>query len=68
MSKLLTDFLLVCCAAEAFRLSIINGRKALIRDFPYQLVFMSSGELVCGAVIISKKFALTAGKDRIEFL
>lgn len=49
--------------STAQRLSIINGQRASIKNFPYQLVYFSDGEFVGGASIISSQFALTAGMD-----
>ncbi|KAJ1522107.1 hypothetical protein ONE63_002418 [Megalurothrips usitatus] len=40
---------------------IVGGEVADIHDFPYQLSFREYGSHFCGASIISKSFALTAG-------
>ncbi|XP_026294570.2 trypsin 5G1-like [Frankliniella occidentalis] len=40
---------------------IVGGDTADIHDYPYQLSFRSYGSHFCGASIISKGFALTAG-------
>lgn len=44
------------------RLSIINGQKVDIKSVPYQCVLQYQGRFFCGASILSKCFALTAGK------
>lgn len=46
---------------ESRRLSIINGQKSDIAEFPYQLSMSYDGFFTCGASIISTNFALTAG-------
>ncbi|XP_019869928.1 trypsin-2 isoform X2 [Aethina tumida] len=39
---------------------IIGGYNADIKDHPYQLQLLSDGQLICGAVLISNTYALSA--------
>jgi trypsin len=43
------------------KVTIIGGKTANITDFPYQLALIYKGVCYCGASIISKSWALTAG-------
>ena len=41
---------------------IVNGEEADIADFPHALALFDSGRFFCGASVISRHWALTAGK------
>lgn len=63
--KLSIIFLIFLPILESFRLLIIAGKNVNIVNFPYQLSLFSNGSFTCGAFLISKSFALTAGKSKI---
>jgi len=41
---------------------IVNGEEADIADFPHALALFDSGRFFCGASVISRYWALSAGE------
>jgi len=51
---------------ESRKLGIVGGKSATINGFPYQLAYLSNGKLKCGASLIGKLCALTAGELQLK--
>ncbi|OXU22035.1 hypothetical protein TSAR_000681 [Trichomalopsis sarcophagae] len=58
---LLVAFCVGTCLGFAPDNRIVGGKKVKIEEHPYQLTFQQSGRHLCGASIISRKWAVTAG-------
>ncbi|XP_073833447.1 trypsin alpha-like [Musca autumnalis] len=64
------NILLICFIATNLSVDLVNGQESRIvggntaveRQFPYVVSIRRNGEHVCGGVIISKNFILTAGR------
>jgi secreted trypsin-like serine protease len=52
----------VCCAETDDERRIVNGQDADIADFPHALSLLDLGRYICGASVISRYFALSAGE------
>ena len=59
-------FVLLALATAAFGevevdRRIVNGQDANIEDFPHALALMDLGRYICGASVVSRNFAVSAG-------
>ena len=60
--------LLLINTADSKRLfGIVGGTRTEIENLPYQLAYLSNGKYRCGASLISKDFALTAGHCLLKY-
>lgn len=59
--------LLINSSASNRRLGIVGGRSSTIEKTPYQAAYCTDGVLKCGACIIDKEWALTAGMNKTSF-
>lgn len=54
-------FVILTYAQETVDRRIVNGQEANVEDFPHVLSLLDLGRYICGASVIGKYFALSAG-------
>lgn len=67
LSAVIVTSLLINSTESNRRLGIVGGRTATIEKTPYQAAYLTNGILKCGACIIDKEWALTAGMHKTSF-